>query len=412
MAQIEKRGEQNYRITVFLGREDGKRKYKSEVFHGTRKDALNRKRDLERDAARGIVQRAGSCTLGEYLDRWLATIADRVAARTHYDYADLLKRYVRPKIGSMKLGEIQPLHIQEAYGAMTELSPRTVRYTHTVLPNALKQAVAWQMLSWNPTDNVHLPRSKPRVIRPLTEDQVPQLLKAAQAAGHYCLFLLAVTTGLRPEEYLALDWDNLDLQAKTVSVKRAIVYERSGKGWKFGKPKTKKGLRTIPLPSNTVEALCYHQREQRKARMAAGEKWKDMNLVFSTDKGGPLEVGNVSTRNFKPLVTEAKLPATTRLYDLRHTWVTLSLAAGVPVKTVSEWAGHASVAFTLDTYAHLIPSQASAGAEQVDKMFASILGDKRETTAPTGAERADNKRPHIVKKSNKSASRGGVGMDG
>jgi integrase len=372
MAELEKRADQQYRIRVYLGRVNGVKKFKEEVFHGPRNKALDRKRELEQEAARGIIKRAGTCTLAEFLDRWLVTISDRVAARTHNDYADLLERYVRPKLGKMKLGEIQPLHIQDVYDGMRKLSPRTVRYTHTVLRNALKQAVAWQMLGHNPTDNVHLPRSNKRIIQALTEEQVPRLLKAAKEAGHYCLFLVAVTTGLRPEEYLALDWESVDLEAKTVSVKRALVYERSGKGWQFAKPKTKKGLRTIPLPQMTVDALRQHQREQLKARMTA-KNWKDLNLVFST-KGGPLEVGNVSTRAFKPLLDKAALPDTTRLYDLRHTYVTLSLAAGVPVKTVSEWAGHASVAFTLDTYAHLIPSMVAAGAQQVEQMFTGILG--------------------------------------
>jgi integrase len=292
------------------------------------------------------------------------------------DYGKHFERYVKPDLGEVKLCDLQPLMIQAVYSKMQEkaLAPKTVRHAHQVLNGALKQAVRWRMVKYNPADGAQLPKPKRRNIKPLTEEQLPKLLEVAKREGpHYPMFLLAATTGLRPQEYVALNWESVDLDAGTVTVRQAMVYERSGKAGKIGDTKTPKGVRTIPLPTDTKEALREHQRNQRRARLEAGEKWKDQNLVFCTDRGGPLEVGNIATRLFKPLLDKAGLPKTTRLYDLRHTFVTLSLAAGVSPKTVSIWAGHASVSFTLDVYTHLIPSMERAGAEQIDRLFTSIL---------------------------------------
>lgn len=265
-----------------------------------------------------------------------------------------------------------------------KLSPRTVRYVHTVLNDALKQAIRWRILKYNPAEGADLPKRKRTVIHPLTEEQVPIFLEAAKQGEYYCLFLVALTTGMRPEEYLALAWPNIDFKARTVRVSRALVWERKGKGWSFGEPKTQKGRRTIPLPAETVQALLDHQREQKKIRFKAGTKWKDYDLVFTTSEGGPIDPDNLASRHFKPAIILAELPTTTRLYDCRHSWVTLSLAAGVSPKTVSEWAGHASVAFTLDTYAHLIPSMERAGAAQIQKMFTAILKPQKSTSKTVG----------------------------
>ena len=183
MAQLEKRGDQKYRIRVFLGRVNGVRQYRTEVFHGTRKAALNRKRDLEADLESGVLKRQGVCTLGEYLDRWLSVIQQRLSARTHHDYTYLLKHYIRPKLGDLLLSDIEPLHIQEVYTSMEHLAPRTIKYVNSVLRMALKQAVKWRRLKWDPADGVELPKQKRQIeIRPLTEDQIPAFVEATRTA--------------------------------------------------------------------------------------------------------------------------------------------------------------------------------------------------------------------------------------
>ena len=379
MAQIEAIKKQYYRITVWLPRSpEGKRNYEREYFKGSREDAKKRGRELEEEVKSGVVQRSRSMTVDQYLDQWLRlAVQPKVAPRTLHDYTSLLKRYVRDHIGALKLSDLEPLHIQHIYSRMREakLSPRTIRYTHTVLHAALKQAVRWRQIRSNAAEGAELPQSARRNISALTEQELARFATAAKTSEHYCLFLLAATTGLRPEEYLALEWSAIDFDAHRVKVSRALIWERQGKGWSFGPTKTKKGERTVPITAAAAEALRAHQREQTKMRMKAG-KWPELNLVFCTSRGGPIDPGNLGTRSLKPVLDKAGLPDTLNLYTMRHTAITLWLAAGVSPKTVSEWAGHASVSFTLDTYAHMIPSMERAGAAQIEAMFGGILASK------------------------------------
>lgn len=375
MAHIEKRGKQRYRIQLFLGRKDGKQVRKCVNFHGTLKDAQTRARELEGDRESGLFKVRGVIkTLDDFLDQWLTVRAGRVAERTLNDYTWLLKHYVRPHLGKRNLAEIEPLDVQAVYAKMSNLSARTIKYTHSVLRSAFSQAVNWRMIKWNPTDGVEVPKAKKKLdIRPFTQEQANVLWEACKREPYGIVFRVAITSGLRPEEYLALTWENVDLEAGTIRVVQALLWKRSGTGPHIGVTKTVKGKRTVPVPPATVEALKRLWRDQQKERMAGKKPWKQMDLIFTNSDGGPIDVGNLGTRHFKPLLERAGLPTTHRLYDCRHTWVTLLLAGGVNPKTVSEWAGHSSVAFTLDQYGHLIPSMETEATERINAMFERIL---------------------------------------
>lgn len=395
MAQIERRAPQQYRIRIYLGKdESGKRTFRSETFHGPRRapkgqpSAESRARELQDDFDKGLLRREAA-TLDDFLDRWLDLAKLRVSERTLENYTWLLKKYVRPHLGNRGLAEIEPLDIQACYGQMKGLSPRTIRYTHTVLGMALRQAVRWRLVKWDATDGVELPRSTRREkIRTFTESQVAGLLETARDVRYGPVFLLALTSGLRPEEYCALDWENVDLDAGTVKVTRALIVRHGWKGWKFGPPKSKRGYRTVPIPPETVEALKLHARNQQKERLQG--KPRDLNLVFTNGDGNPISPANLNAKIFKPLLVHAGLPNTHTLYDCRHTWVTLALAGGLSPRLVSEWAGHASVAFTLDTYAHIIPSMEQQGSEQLKAIFAGILGT-RKAQSPRQAPKRERK---------------------
>lgn len=145
---------------------------------------------------------------------------------------------------------------------------------------------------------------------------------------------------MRPSEYLALAWRGLDLDAGTATVRG---------GWEFKEPKTKGSRRTILLPHSLVGDLKRHRRTQAEAAMRLGPAYnRELDLVFASEGGEPLDRRNLVQRHFKKIVKEAELPSSLRLYDLRHTCCTLLLATGVNVKVVSERLGHASAAMTLD----------------------------------------------------------------
>lgn len=222
------------------------------------------------------------------------------------------------------------MDIQTFYSSLSarELSPRTVRFTHSVLTSAFKQAVRWRMLAHNPCESVELPRKATSEMQSLTPAEAAIFLEAAASDRWYALFTLALATGLRPSEYLGLKWADIDLEQGVLNVQRSLHWRSYKVGdWYFGDTKTPRSRRRIPLPASVVRALVAHRLRQNEARLEAGADYRNLDLVFATLEGQPLIRLNVVQKHFKPILERANLPKTLRLYDLRHTCATLLLAS-------------------------------------------------------------------------------------
>jgi integrase len=232
-------------------------------------------------------------------------------------------------------------------------STRTRRFVHSVLREALEQAVEWGMVTRNICDTATPPKLVQEEMKTLDAAQACIFLATAKADRLHAMYVLALTTGMRQGELFTLKWNDIDLASRKLSVRRTITLNQQIK-----KPKTKKGLRTIDLPAMAIDALQEH-RKQRLAAGLAGSEW-----VFSDSRGGLLRRQNLIRRSFTPILIKAQLP-TIRFHDLRHTACVLMLGAGINPRVVSETLGHASVAFTLDVYGHVMPGM---GREAADRM--------------------------------------------
>jgi len=173
---------------------------------------------------------------------------------------------------------------------------------------------------------------------------------------------------MRPEEYLALKWSDLDLHAGTATVRRTLIWRKGG-GWYFSEPKTSRSRRTVPLPLSLVGSLIDHRRKQSESRLKKGQDYQNYDLVFAASEGTPILLRNLVRRHFRPVITRAKLPDSLRLYDLRHSCATLLLSAGENPKVVFERLGHASIVLTLDTYSHVLPSMQQAATEKLERIL-------------------------------------------
>jgi integrase len=371
--QIVKRGEDTWLVRIFMGRDaQGKRRYINKTIKGKKKDAETYLSKTVTSISTGTFVEPSILSVGDYLDKWLQTAArHRVRARTFTDYSELLDRYVRPAIGEKRLSDLRPLHIQSLYTELQErgLSARTVRYTHAVLSSALKQAVKWLMLAQNPASLVDVPKTTRREMQALSPEEAKRFLAESSKDRWSALFALALSTGMRPEEYLGLQWKDVDLEKGISTVQRALVWNRKGGGWTFTQPKTARSRRNIPLPISVVRALVAHRRKQAEERLKAGAEYQNNDLVFATIDGTPLMMRNLLRRHFKPILKRAKLPDNIRLYDLRHSCATLLLAANEHPKVVSERLGHASITLTLDTYSHVLPSMQQAASEKLENLL-------------------------------------------
>lgn len=247
-----------------------------------------------------------------------------------------------------------------------KLSARTIRYAHSVLRAAIRQAIRWQLLLADPTQGVQLPGTQRREMSVLTTEQARTFLKAASLSPQACLFAVALTTGMRPSEYLGLCWRDIDWDRGTVSIVRTI-HKHEGQ-WIFADTKRVRSRRIVKLQEWVLELLRNLRSMADEDVVCASEVG---DLIFTTVHGEPIREDYLAKRHFKPLLREAGLP-NIRLYDLRHTFATLALSLGVPAKVVSEQPGHASAAFTLDIYSHVLPHMQE---EAVAKMEAALAGN-------------------------------------
>jgi integrase len=370
MAQfIHRNGAWLVRIPLNRDSITGKRKYHNHTVRGTKKDAQRYATAVQRRMDLGEFVEPTRKTVRDYLDVWLASAAGRVRERTKYEYERLLERYVRPELGDMRLIDVTPLHVQMMYSRMLEreLSARTVRYTHSVVSSAFKQAVKWRMVPANPASAVDLPRVRREEMRALSPDEAQRFLVVADRTKCEPLFNVLLVGGLRPGEACGLKWTDVDFKSGTITVQRAL--SRIKGQWQLQEPKTSKSRRTVPMPLTVMNLLRDHRTRQAENRLASGLPYANHDLVFATRNGLPLDSQNVNFQYFKPLLKKAGLPLTIRLYDLRHTCATLLLAAGEHPKVVSERLGHASVILTLDTYSHVLPTMQQAATDRLDSLL-------------------------------------------
>jgi integrase len=370
---VTKKGKDKWLVRVFIGRDDnGKTKFFNEIIHGKKKNALAFKAKKISELESGISLEHSKVTLNEYLDKWLKVSAKpKLKDRTFQDYKEYLERYVRDKIGKIKLSKLKPLDIQAVYTSMLDrgLSARTVRYAHAILSSSLKQAMKWQIIPNNPATLVDLPKSHRKEMMVLSPKDSIHFLKIAKKDKWFLIFSLAISTGMRPEEYLGLKWKNIDLEKGTATIERVLVFNRKGGGWTMQEPKTSTSRRTIPLPLSVIQELKRHRRTQLEYRFKMGKAYQDFDFVFTTEIGTPILLSNLRRRHFKPILKDAGLPEKLRLYDLRHTCATLLLMEGENPKVVSERLGHSSVVITLDTYSHVLPSMQAEATNKLEQLL-------------------------------------------
>jgi integrase len=383
LGQIVSRGRQRWLVRVFLGREreTRKRRYHNRIVHGTARRAQEylTKMLRERDLGRGLE--GSEVTLNEFLDRWLETAAKpKLREKSYRSYEGLLQRYIRPMLGERILSAITPLDVQAACQQMIDrrLSPRTVRYAYSILRSGIRQATRWRLLLQDPTEGAQLPRLGRREMRVLNAEQSRIFLEAALKTHHGPVFAVALTTGMRPSEYLALQWSDIDWDRGTVSVVRTL--EKVKGSWRFADTKRDRSRRIIRLQEWVLENLKGLHARRRRSKHDMPEA---ADLAFTTPAGRPIHSDKLAQR-FKAILRQAGLPAV-RLYDLRHTAATLALSAGVPPKVVAEQLGHASAAFTLDVYSHLFPHMQHEAAARVEGL---LFPQSRSTSKRKAPQRA------------------------
>lgn len=324
-------------------------------------------------------------TLGQFLvDRWLPARELDVRATTLLSYRLHVDRYIVPRLGGVKLQALRADQINALYAALladggeprkgqTErrpLAPRTVLKTHTVLRRSLSDAVRWGLIVRNPVEAATRPRpgaaGEVTAMTVWTASELGRFLAATANERTAALWAVLSSTGMRRGEALGLRWTDVDLDVGTASIRQNCV--QVGYELLFTEPKTRRSRRTVDLDRGTVTVLRTWRKQQLEERVAWGPAWTDTGLVFTRENGEVLHPDRAS-KLFDRRAADLGLPSI-RLHDLRHTWATLALEAGVHPKVVSDRLGHATVGFTLDVYTHAVPRLERDAAEKVARLIA------------------------------------------
>ena len=366
---IRRRGDGRWESAVHLGYRDGKRIRKS--FYGkTRREVQQKLVVALRDLQRGVAPTDDRRTTGQLLDRWLEDVAKAtVRPRTFVSYSQTVRLHLRPTLGRAPLSKLSPQQVQALLNSKltSGLSPRSVGIIHAVLRRALNQAVKWDLVPRNVATLVQPPRAPRAEITPLTPDQARVFLDAVRGDRLEALYSVGLALGLRQGEVLGLAWTDVDLEAGTLRVAHAL--QRVNGRLELVEPKSRSSRRTIPMPATVARALRVHRSRQLEERLAAGPRWRESDLVFTTSTGTPIDSRNV-TRRFQAALERAGLPQL-RFHDLRHTAASLMLAQGIAPRVVMETLGHSQISLTMNTYSHVVPALQREAADRMEAVVSS-----------------------------------------
>ena len=375
-----------------------------------KKNALTAIKEIE-DGNEG--RKRNKLTVYEWLKRWLEEYQKpEVSSNTYILYERELRVHLKPRMDKTLLTALTTDDIQGMYTELSKsgkirgkkseepegLSPSSIRKIHNMMRKALSQATKQGMIPKNPVLDTKPPKVTREEVRPMTEEQARTLLRQAKDDRLYAAFLLDFATGMRRGELIALTWDDIDLEKGKAKIWRQItrlekvlkqkteVRDMTGQVEQktpdmvkmeerrepvFEKLKTVKSRRTVPISKDVVAELKSHKARQSAEKLAAYTKaeehaqkygvevekqayYEDTGLVFCMENGTALDPNYIAHVFYRNL-DNAKLPHF-RFHDIRHTFATLALSKGEPIKKVSAILGHASITLTLETYAHLIPA--------------------------------------------------------
>lgn len=358
---------------------------KRQFFYGkTRQEVAEKLNQSLSGLSQGTFVEANRIKFADWLDIWLKEYKrPSVRLTTFESYEYLTRVHIKPVLGHLCLKDIKPEHIQRLYNDKVNngkidgtggISAKTVKNIHNVIHAALDQAVKNNIVVRNVSEVTTLPKHTNKEMRVLTIDEQYKFIRELDGERLRMAFLLALGTGVREGELLALHWYDVDLKQGSIritqTVRRTRTFDSNAKTKTaiiYQEPKTKAGNRNIPLPESLVTELKEHRKSLLIEKIEAGPLYTDNDLVFCNEIGAPIETSSLIKR-FHKLTKKAGLEGV-NVHALRHTYATRLLEANEHPKTVQELLGHADISLTLNTYSHVMPELKSAAAQKLDFLF-------------------------------------------
>ena len=377
---ITRRGKSSWRLKFDVGRDPatGERLTRLVTVKGKRQDAEKELTRLLATADAGAFVEPDKVTVTEFLRSWIDR-NQRLSLKTAERFRQLIEQQMVPLIGATLLQRLKPAQVINWHARLLQgggkggkpLSPSTVRQAHRVLHMALGEAAKGELVARNVVAGIAAPKVEKTELHCLRAEQISVMV--AGFAGHWLapIVTMALASGMRRGELLALRWSDVDLEGGGATVQRSL--EQTKTGLRFKAPKTAYSRRQVALPSHAVEALKVHRRAMLEQRLALGQGKPDADaLVFCNVDGSPLSPVRVSGA-FRDTVALRNLPVVT-FHALRHSHASALICSGIDVLTVSRRLGHASPVITLSTYGHLMTNK----DESVRGALENALGTVKE----------------------------------
>lgn len=343
-------------------------------------DALKEQLGAPINAERNV---SPNMPFGDWLDHWYRTyVCPNIRPGTRENYELRIYRHIAPYLGAIPLNKLTQSDLLRFYGRLKRngrlqyadklgegLSDRMLRSCHALIKAALQKAVDEQLLRDNPAVGCKLPPQRAKEMQVLTPEEMQRFLIQAKYDGYYEIFLVALATGLRRGELLALQWDDLDFQTRELRVRRTV--RRTEGNLLVSEPKTDAGFRTLLLPPSVVRVLAAYRETVRS-------RWMFPSPVV---EDAPRDPSTLAAK--MKLVLRRAGCKIVRFHDLRHTFATEALEHGMDVKTLSAIIGHVSAATTLNIYAHVTTAMQRQAAQKIDR---GIAGRDAETSPEPAAK--------------------------
>jgi integrase len=320
--------------------------------------------------------------VGAWLDIWMKEYKkNSIRPATYTSYHQNIETHIRPAIGNMVIQQVRPQHIQALLNDMASdtkahkaYAPWTVQKIKVILSGAFEQAVRNQIIIANPVKSAVAPKMSQKEIRILSEQEQKKFMEACKGHRLEALYTLALATGMRRGEILALTWDNVNFGSRSITVKTSVSRikdpDTKESAILFAEPKTKAGRRTVPILDSLVPVLQAHRERQDEEKAKAGSAYNERNLVFCSNVGTVIEPRRVRAMMDK-IADKAGIEHIT-FHALRHTFATRMLEAEVPAKVVQDILGHSDVTLTLNTYSHVMGSTAHEQMAKINGLFSAV----------------------------------------
>lgn len=358
---------------------DGTRRRRTEVVHGTRKDAEAALAERERSIRTGDYVFPSNLSVAKFLLLWLELRVKKYSPKTLQEYKKIINNHLIPHLGNIPLQSLTPMHI-EKYLAVALISGRldgngglssqTVRHHYALLHKALYDAVRWELLTRNPSDAVDGPKVLRKEMKVLIEEEIAILIEAIFGTSLFIPVVIALSTGIRRGENLGLTWADVDYDRATITIRRSM--EQTIDGVRAKETKTHRSTRPVAMPDYLRVILKKHK-VQMKLRL--GPDFSESQYVCLKDDNTTWRPDTLSSC-FSELVGSLNITKIS-FHDLRHTFATVALKQGIHPKVVSEALGHSSVNITLDIYSHVLPSLQREAAEKIDDALKDVISRKK-----------------------------------